>query len=62
MAVFGHRQPIPRSEVAFPLIQRKSSNAVENWGGPSGGDLNLLLGGIYSSPLGLGWYIFAFFW
>lgn len=57
----GQCQPIPRSEVGFPSIQRKLSNAVENWGVPSGRDLKVLLGSICSSPLGLGWYIFALF-
>lgn len=36
MAVLGHHQPIPMSEVAFPSIQRKQSNADENWGVPIG--------------------------
>lgn len=59
--VFGHRQPIPTSEVAFPSIWRKSSNADENWGVPPGRDLKLRLSSICSSSVGLDWYIFVLF-
>ena len=60
MVVLGHSQPIPRSEVVFPSVERKLSN-TENWGVLLDRDLKLLLSGISSSPLGLDWYIFALF-